>query len=69
MICFNFQVMEALCKDGLKGHKQSAQGIALGIQQAQPTPYRGKRIPIATMLLPFQGVPSSNASTQGDALG
>jgi len=25
-------------KDGLQGQKQSAQGIALGIYQAQPTP-------------------------------
>jgi hypothetical protein len=45
------------------------QGIALGIQQAQPTPYRGKRITSASMLLPFQGVPSLNTFTQGDALG
>jgi hypothetical protein len=82
-----------LPKGRKKGQKQSAQGIALGIQQAQPTPYRGKRISFATMLLtlsssvttrqclsmltllsllhrlPFQGVPSFNASTQGDALG
>jgi hypothetical protein len=28
-----------------------------------------KRIYSATMLLPLQGVPSFNASTQGDALG
>jgi len=28
------EMMEALCKNGLKGHKQLAQGIALGIQQA-----------------------------------
>jgi hypothetical protein len=96
--------MEALCKDGLQGQKQLAQGIALGIQKAQPTPYKGKSIIAEEILLtssssvttrqclslltlpipelrsptrslsllhrlPLRGVPSLNASTQGDALG
>ena len=41
-------------KDGLKGQNLSAQGIALGIHQAQPTPYRGKSILQSRFFCPYR---------------
>jgi hypothetical protein len=35
--------MKTLCKNGLQGHKQSAQGIALGIRQCAANALEGQK--------------------------